>query len=704
MLINQLKLIERLPISDGNKNKMEEIRNIGVIAHIDAGKTTTTERLLFFSGKIYRLGEVDSGTTQMDYMVQERERGITITAAVTTCFWKDYKINIIDTPGHVDFTIEVERSLRVLDGAVMVLCGVAGVQTQSETVWRQADRHNIPLIVYVNKMDRTGANFDKALNSLKDKLGITAVAINIPLGEEDDFQGVIDIINMKSIVYEDDLGLSPREETIKDEHLDRALFYREKLLEKVAELKEELTIKYLEGKEITSEEINQALREATISYEIVPVLCGTSFKNKAVQPLLDAIINYLPSPLDVPTVKGINPFTQKTEERKADINEPFSALAFKVVSDTYVGRLTFIRVYSGSIKAGSYIYNVNKKEKERVSRLLKMHANRREEVMEIEAGDLGAVVGLRVTSTGDSLTEESNPILLENIQVPMAVISQAIEPKSRVDQDILALSLSKLSDEDPTFNYKVDPDTGQLVIFGMGELHLEIITDRLKREFGVGVNIGNPQVSYRETITTGSKAQGKYIKQTGGKGQYGDVSLRMEPLERGKGNEIVNAIREGAIPREFVTAVEEGIKQSLEMGTVAGYPVVDVRVIIEDGSYHAVDSSAMAFRIAGSIGFKAAMRKAAPILLEPIMFMEVIIPEEYLGNVLSHLVSSRAEVQGIEIHGITRIVSLRIPLNETFNYATILRSMTQGRGVFNLEFAQYKEAPSYVLSKISGLV
>lgn len=681
---------------------MEKTRNIGIIAHIDAGKTTTTERLLFFTGKIHRPGDVDSGTSQMDFMVQERERGITIKAAVTTCFWKGHKINIIDTPGHVDFTIEVERSLRVLDGAVVVLCGVAGVETQSETVWRQADRYQIPRLVYVNKMDRVGADFERAVDSLRKKLDVPAVVLSLPLGQEDKFNGIIDLVRMKAIVYDDEMGLTYHDEEIPGEFKEKVLFYREVLIEKLSEFRDDMMVKYLEGKEISTEEIYEVLRENTINMRCIPVLCGSSFRNKGVQPLLDAIVNYLPSPLDIPPVKGINPITHEVEEKPPLKKSPLSALAFKVVTDPYVGRLTYVRVYSGAIKAGSYIYNINRKEKERVARLLRMHANQREEVLEIEAGDLGAVVGFRATSTGDTLADEENPVLLETLHVPVSVVSIVVEPKSREDLNSLALALSRLADEDPTFNSKVDPETGQTVIHGMGELHLEIIADRIKREFGVEVKISYPQVSYRETVTTATVVQYKHVKQTGGKGQYADVWLRIEPLQDGKEFEFVNEVREGVIPTEYIPAVEEGIRQSLESGILAGYPVVDVRAVLFDGSYHPVDSSTLAFRIAGARAFKEGMKKSSPVLLEPIMFLEIIVPDEYLGVVVSDLNRRRAEVQGIEVHGHTRIISAKVPLKETFGYVTILRSLTQGRGAFNMEFAQYREVPSPILTEILG--
>lgn len=681
---------------------MEKTRNIGIIAHIDAGKTTTTERLLFYTGKIHKPGEVDSGTSQMDFMLQERERGITIKAAVTTCFWKGFQINIIDTPGHVDFTIEVERSLRVLDGAVVVICAVAGVETQSETVWRQADRYQIPRLVYVNKIDRVGADFERAVESLKKKLDVSTVVLSLPLGQEDNFRGIIDIINMKALIYDDDMGLTYHEEEIPKEFMEKALFYKDELLEKLSEYKEDLMIKYLEGKEIKAEEIYEVLRIATINMNCVPVLCGSSFKNKGIQPLLDAITQFLPSPLDIPPIKGLNPFTNEVEERLPSKDAPLSALAFKVNTDPYVGRLTYVRVYSGSIKAGSYIYNMNRKENERVSRLLRMHANQREEVYEIVAGDLGAVVGLRATTTGDTLCSESKPILLETLHIPISVVSVAVEPKNREDLNSLSLALSKLSDEDPTFKSQVDSETGQTIIHGMGELHLDIITDRIKREFGVDVKVGSPQVAYRETVSSSNSIRFKHVKQTGGKGQYADLEIRIEPLHNGQEFEFVNEIREGVIPSEFIPSVEEGIRQSLESGILAGYPVVNVRVVLYDGSFHAVDSSALAFRVAAFMAFKEGMKKCSPVILEPIMFLEIVVPDEYLGIVIGDLSKRRADIQGIEIHGHTRIISAKIPLKETFGYVTVLRSLTQGRGSFNMEFAQYKEVPSSVLTEILG--
>jgi elongation factor G len=686
---------------------LEKIRNIGIIAHIDAGKTTTTERILFYTGKIHRIGEVDDGTATMDWMVQEKERGITITSAVTTCFWKDARINIIDTPGHVDFTVEVERSLRVLDGAVTILCGVAGVQSQTETVWRQADRYRVPRIVYINKMDRLGADFFRVVKMIEERLNSRPLILQLPIGSEDKFQGVIDLVEEQALFYFDDLGISFEKRPIPPEYKNEVEKYRSLLLENIAEVNEEYLLKYLDGQTLSIEEVKALIREGTIKGLFVPVLCGSSYRNKGIQPLMDAIVDYLPSPLDIPPVSGINPKTGQAEIREPDPNAPLSALAFKIMSDPFVGKLTFFRVYSGVMKVGTYILNVSKGEKERIGRLLRLHANHREDVQEIKAGDLGAAVGLRYTSTGDTLTHENHPILLESIPFPTPVISVAIEPKTKADQDKLALSLAKMAEEDPTFKIKVDEETGQTVISGMGELHLEIIVDRLLREFNVEANVGKPQVSYRETLTSSASAEGKYIRQTGGRGQYGHVWLKVEPLERGQGFVFENKIISGVIPREFIPAVESGVRDALESGVLAGYPMIDIKVTLFDGSFHPVDSSEIAFKIAASKAFKDAALKANPVLLEPIMRVEVIIPGEYLGDVLGDLTSRRGHIEGIETQGNIQIVRARVPLANMFGYATDLRSLTQGRGTHTLEFFRYEPVPKQIgdsLIEAVGLV
>jgi elongation factor G len=686
---------------------LEKIRNIGIIAHIDAGKTTTTERILFYTGKIHRIGEVDEGTATMDWMVQEKERGITITSAVTTCFWRDARINIIDTPGHVDFTVEVERSLRVLDGAVTILCGVAGVQSQTETVWRQADRYRVPRIVYVNKMDRLGADFYRVLKMIEERLNSRPLVLQLPIGAEDKFQGVIDLVEEIAYFYLDDLGISFEKRAIPEEYIEQVNHYRALLLENVAEVNEEYLLKYLDGHTFSVQEIKALVREGTIKGLFVPVLCGSSYRNKGIQPLLDAIVDYLPSPVDVPPVSGINPKTGQSEIRIPDPEAPLSALAFKIMADPFVGKLTFFRVYSGTMKVGTYILNVSKGEKERIGRLLRLHANHREDVEEIRAGDLGAAVGLRYTSTGDTLTDDEHPILLESIPFPTPVISVAIEPKTKADQDKLALSLAKMAEEDPTFKVKVDEETGQTVISGMGELHLEIIVDRLLREFNVEANVGKPQVSYRETITSSAQAEGKYIRQTGGRGQYGHVWLRVEPLERGEGFIFENKVVSGAIPREFIPAVESGVRDAMESGVLAGYPMIDIKVVLFDGSYHPVDSSEIAFKIAASKAFKEAASKANPVLLEPIMRVEVIVPGEYLGDVLGDLTARRGHIEGIETQGPVQIVRARVPLANMFGYATDLRSITQGRGTHTLEFYRYEPVPKQIgdtLIEAIGLV
>ncbi len=679
---------------------LERIRNIGIMAHIDAGKTTTTERILFYTGRVHRIGEVDEGSATMDFMPQEKERGITITSAATTCFWRNYRINIIDTPGHVDFTVEVERSLRVLDGSVAIFCAVGGVEPQSETVWRQADKYGVPRIAYVNKMDRMGADFFRVLEMMKERLGAHPVAIQLPIGAEENFEGVIDLIKMKAIYWLDELGTEYEYREIPEEYRSMAEEYRHLLLEAASEFSDELMEKYLEEKEITEEEIKRALRKGTLEAKINPVLTGASFKNKGVQPLLDAIVDFLPSPLDVPPVKGINPKTGEEEERRPNDNEPFCALAFKVMVDPYVGKLTFFRVYSGSLKAGSQVLNATKGKKERVGRILQMHAHHREEREEIWSGDIVAAVGLKDTTTGDTLCDPNHPLLLESMKFPEPVISVAIEPKTKADQDKLSSALAKLAEEDPTFKVSYDEETGQTIISGMGELHLEIIADRLMREFKVGANVGRPQVAYRETITKPvSNVEGKYVRQTGGRGQYGHVVIKLEPAP-GEDFIFEDKIVGGVIPREFIPAVEKGIRESLESGVLAGYPVVDVKVTLYDGSYHPVDSSEIAFKIAASMAVREALHRAHPVLLEPIMKVEVVIPEEYLGDVLGDLNSRRARIEGMERRANAQVIRAYVPLAEMFGYATQLRSLTQGRGVFTMQFEKYEPVPASIARSI----
>ncbi len=679
---------------------LNKTRNIGIIAHIDAGKTTTTERILFYTGKVHKLGEVHDGAATMDWMVQEQERGITITSAATTCHWKDYRINIIDTPGHVDFTVEVERSLRVLDGAVGVFCAKEGVEPQSETVWRQGDRYGVPRIAYINKMDITGADFFSALRMMRSRLKAPVVPIQLPIGAEDTFKGVVDLVRLKSIIYLDDLGTRSDETDIPDDLLDISEKYREKLLETLAEFDDTVMEKYVEGQEVTEDEIRAALREATISNKVVPVLCGTSYKNKGVQPLLDAVTYYLPSPLEVPPVKGEVPSTGEEAFRNPDENEPFAALAFKIMTDPYTGKLTFFRIYSGKIKTGMYVYNSHKQVKERVGRILRMHANHREELQEASAGDIVAAVGLKKSGTGDSLCDEKNPIVLENIKFPVPVISVAIEPKTKADQEKMTLSLQKLSEEDPTFQAETDEETGQIIIAGMGELHLEIIVDRLLRDFKVAANVGRPQVSYKETIQEPAKAEGKFVRQSGGRGQYGHVVLELEPLERGTGFVFDDQTAGGVIPKEFIPAVESGVKEALAGGVLAGYQVVDVKAVLLDGSFHQVDSSEMAFKVAASQGFKKAMNKGKPVLLEPVMKVEIIVPEEYMGEVIGDINSRRGKIEGIQPRGGSQIIKGFVPLSEMFGYATDLRSHTQGRGTYSMEFSNYAELPEHIAEKI----
>ena len=677
-------------------------RNIGIMAHIDAGKTTTTERILYYTGVNYKIGEVHDGAATMDWMEQERERGITITSATTQCFWKDYVVNIIDTPGHVDFTIEVERSLKVLDGAVGVFCAVAGVQPQSETVWRQADKYKVPRVAFVNKMDRTGADFYRVLEMMNDRLGATPVAIQIPIGAEDKFQGVVDLIEMKGYIWdvEGDFGMKYKEVEIPADLKDKAAEYRAKMIETAVEADEELMERYLEGGEITNEEIKSALRKGTCALQFNPVLCGTAFKYKGIQKLLDAVVEYLPSPLDIPAITGINPETNQEETREASDDIPFSALAFKIMTDPYMGQLAYFRVYSGVFEAGNYVLNSTKDKKERIGRLLKMHSNKREEIKEIRAGDICATVGLKFTTTGDTLCDEKNPIILEAMEFPEPVISIAIEPKTKADQDKLSVALGKLASEDPSFRVRVDEETGQTVISGMGELHLEIIVDRLKREFKVEANIGNPQVAYRETFRKAVKTEGKYIKQSGGKGNYGHCWLEMTPLEPGSGFEFENKIVGGAIPKEYIPAIEKGVTEAMENGIIAGYPVVDFKVTVFDGSFHEVDSNEMAFKIAASMAFKDCMKQASPVLLEPIMKVEVVTPDEYMGDVMGDLSSRRGRIEGMNVQGNAQVINAMVPLKQMFGYSTELRSITQGRATYTMQFDHYEEVPANIAEEI----
>jgi elongation factor G len=673
---------------------------MGFAAHIDAGKTTTTERVLFYSGRLHRLGEVHDGTTTMDWMEQERERGITITSAATTTFWRDHRINIIDTPGHVDFTMEVERSLRVLDGVVVIFCAVGGVQPQSETVWRQATRYSVPRIAYINKMDRVGADFYRVAAQIKERLLANPVILQIPLGAEDQFKGVIDLVEMDAITYEDDLGMKLVRGPIPEEYKQKAAEYRDKMVEAAAEADDKLLGKYLAGQALSKEEVMAGLRTAVIEAKIIPVVCGSSFKNRGVQPLLDAIVDYLPSPEDKAAVTGINPKSGGEDTRAATDEEPFSALAFKIMSDPFVGRLTFFRVYSGVLSAGSYVYNSVKDRKERISRILQMHANKREEIQEIRAGDIAAAVGLKFTFTGDTLCDAAKPIILESIQFPEPVIFVAIEPKTKADQEKLGIALGKLAEEDPTFRIKGDPETGQTIISGMGELHLEIIVDRLLREFKVEANVGKPQVAYKETIRAAAEAEGKFIRQTGGRGQYGHVFLKVEPLEAGKGFEFVNKIVGGSIPREYIPAVESGVKEALTTGVLAGYPVIDIQVTLFDGSYHDVDSSEIAFKIAGSMAFKSGVLKSKPVLLEPIMKVEVVVPEQYMGDAIGDLSSRRGRIEGMEAHIGIQTIKSKVPLATMFGYSTALRSLSQGRGTYSMEFCEYDEVPKNLAQEI----
>ncbi len=681
---------------------LENTRNIGIMAHIDAGKTTTTERILYYTGKIHRIGETHEGGATMDWMVQEKERGITITSAATTAQWRNCRINIIDTPGHVDFTVEVERSLRVLDGAVTVFCAKSGVEPQTETVWRQADTYKVPRMAYVNKMDIMGADFYRVLDMMVDRLGTTPVALQLPIGKEENFSGIIDLIKMRAEVYEDAEGKNVKETDIPADMVDMANEWREKMIDTLAGMDDELAMKYLEDEEITEDEIRQVIRRLTISAEITPVCCGSSYKNKGVQMMLDAIVDYMPSPVDIPPIEGVVPQTEEETNRKADDNEPFSALAFKIMTDPFVGKLCFFRVYSGTLKAGSYVYNSTKGKRERIGRILMMHANHREEIDEVRAGDIAAAVGLKDTSTGDTLCIEDSPVILESMEFPDPVISVAIEPKSKASQEKLIVALGKLAEEDPTFRTNTDPDTGQTLISGMGELHLDIIVDRLFREFKVEANVGAPQVAYKETITKPAKAQGKFVRQSGGHGQYGDAVIEVEPLEPGSGYEFVNKIVGGVVPKEFIKPIDEGVQEAMLSGTIAGFPVVDVRVTLVDGSYHDVDSSEVAFKIAGSMAFKEAMRKAAPVLLEPMMRVDVVTPDEYMGDVMGDLSSKRGQIIGNEMNGRTVMVKAFVPLSEMFGYATTLRSRTQGRGTFVMQIDHFSPVPKNLTEDIMG--
>ncbi len=681
------------------KVSLEQTRNIGIMAHIDAGKTTTTERILYYTGVNHKIGETHDGSATMDWMAQEQERGITITSAATTCFWKDHRINIIDTPGHVDFTVEVQRSLRVLDGSVTVLCAKGGVEPQSETVWRQADEYKVPRMIYVNKMDITGADFYRVLDMVKERFNCNAVPIQLPIGFENTFRGMVDLINNNAIVYYDDMGKDVRIEEIPDDMKELAAKYRNNLIESVAELDEELMMKYFDGEELTVEEIKRVIRKATIANEIVPICCGTSYRNKGVQPLLDAIVDFMPAPTDIEAIKGVNPDTEEEEARHSSDDEPFAALAFKIANDPFVGTLCFFRVYSGTVNAGTSVYNTVKDNKERMGRILQMHANHREDLETVYAGDIAAVVGLKNTTTGDTLCDEKHPIILESMNFPDPVISVAIEPKTKAGQEKMGIALSKLVAEDPTFRCRTDEETGQTIISGMGELHLEIIVDRLLREFKVEANVGKPQVAYRETIRSTASSDTKYARQSGGKGQYGHVKINIEPNPDG-GYEFVNNIVGGAIPKEYHKAVDDGIQGAMQSGVVAGYSMVDIKVTLYDGSYHEVDSSEMAFKIAGSMAFKDAAKKANPVLLEPIMKVVVITPEEYMGDVIGDLNSRRGEIQGFEDRTGVKQINARVPLSEMFGYATDLRSKTQGRGQYVMEPDGYKEVPKSISESI----
>jgi len=679
---------------------LEKTRNIGIMAHIDAGKTTTTERILFYTGKTHKIGEVHDGGATMDWMVQEQERGITITSAATTCHWLGHTINIIDTPGHVDFTVEVERSLRVLDGSVAVFCAKGGVEPQSETVWRQADKYNVPRMAYVNKMDITGADFYNVVDMMRKRLNANAVPIQIPIGFEDTFVGMIDLIKMRGIVYGDQLGKDEEFIEIPADMLEKAQEYRQKLLEAVAESDDELMMKYLEGEDLTEDEINMGIRKQTIACKMCPVCCGSSYKNKGVQPLLDAVVAYMPAPTDIPPIKGVNPDTGAEDERASSDELPFSALAFKIATDPFVGRLAFFRVYSGVLAAGSYVYNSTKGKRERIGRILRMHANHRVEIGEAYSGDIAAAVGLKDTTTGDTLCDEKHPIILESMVFPEPVISVAVEPKTKADQEKMGVALQKLAEEDPTFRVHTDPESSQTIISGMGELHLDIIVDRLLREFNVGCTVGNPQVAYRETIRKSVKAEGKFVRQSGGKGQYGHCWLELTPLEVGEGFKFENKVVGGAIPKEYIGPIEAGVKEAMENGVLSGFPMVDIGVTVYDGSYHEVDSSEMAFKIAGSMGFKAGALRANPTILEPYMKVEVIVPEEYMGDVIGDLNSRRGRIEGMEARNGAQVINAFVPLSEMFGYSTDLRSKTQGRGNYSMEVDHYEDIPKNIAEAI----
>ena len=684
----------------GREFPLEKTRNIGIMAHIDAGKTTVTERILFYTGKTHKIGETHDGASQMDWMEEERERGITITSAATTAHWKGNRINIIDTPGHVDFTVEVERSLRVLDGAVTVLAAKGGVEPQSETVWRQAEKYNVPRMVFVNKMDVLGADFYRVIDQIKERLQANPVAVQLPIGAEDSFRGIIDLITMKAEIYEDKLGTKIDEESIPDEMVDEAKEWHDKLLEQVAECDEDLMMKYLEGEELTEKEIKDTIRKQTIANEMVPVMCGSAYKNKGVQPLLDGIIDYMPSPVDVPPIKGVNPDTEEEEERPSDDKAPFAALAFKIMTDPYVGKLAFFRVYSGTLESGSYVYNANKGQKERIGRILQMHANKRNEIDKVYAGDIAAAVGLKNTTTGDTLCDENHEILLESMEFPDPVIEIAIEPRTKAGQEKMGIALAKLAEEDPTFRTYTNEDTGQTIIAGMGELHLEIIVDRLLREFKVEANVGKPQVSYKETITKAVDVDHKYAKQSGGHGQYGHVKIKVYPREPGEGYEFKNSIVGGAIPKEYFNAIQEGIQEAMQNGPVAGYQVVDVGVELYDGSYHEVDSSEMAFKVAASMAFREAAQKADPVLLEPIFKVEVTVPDEYMGDVIGDLSGRRGRIEGSEMDKGAVEIRAMVPLSEMFGYATDLRYRTQGRGTYVMQFDHFDKLPASLTEKV----
>jgi elongation factor G len=686
----------------GREFPLEKTRNIGIMAHIDAGKTTTTERILFYTGKTHKIGETHDGDSQMDWMDEEKERGITITSAATTAHWKGYRINIIDTPGHVDFTVEVERSLRVLDGAVTVLAAKGGVEPQSETVWRQAEKYGVPRMVFVNKMDVMGADFYKVIDQIKSRLQANPVAVQIPIGAEENFIGIIDLIKMKAEIYEDELGTTIDEEAIPEDMMDQAQEWREKMLESVAECDEDLMMKFLDGEELTEEEIKSTIRKQTIANEMVPVMCGSAYKNKGVQMLLDGIVDYMPSPTDIPPIKGVNPDTGEEEERPADDNAPFSALAFKIMTDPYVGKLAFFRVYSGKLESGSYIYNSVKNDRERFGRILQMHANKRTEINEIYSGDIAAAVGLKNTTTGDTLCDEKHPIVLESMEFPDPVIEVAIEPRTKAGQEKMGIALSKLAEEDPTFRTYTNEDTGQTIIAGMGELHLEIIIDRLLREFKVEANVGKPQVSYKETLTKEVQVDHKYAKQSGGHGQYGHVKIRVYPREPGEGYEFKNSIVGGAIPKEYFPAIEAGIQEAMQTGPVAGYQVVDVGVELYDGSYHEVDSSEMAFKVAASMAFREAAQKADPVLLEPIFKVEITVPDEYMGDVIGDISGRRGRIEGSEMDKGAVNIRAMVPLSEMFGYATDLRSKTQGRGIYVMQFDHFEKLPDNLVEKVAS--